>query len=146
MPRNDDNHFGYLLHDVARLLRREYDKRIKDLGLTRAQWVALAALIQQDGQTQTELAFILDMGRAPLGTLIDRLERDGWVERKPDPEDRRANRVYITKKIQPLLSKLTQVGTEVYKAATAELPEHEIERVINTLARIKANLMAVDGQ
>ncbi len=142
---NTDNHFGYLLHDVARLLRREFDRRIKTLGLTRAQWIALAALLQQDGLTQTELAFMLDMGRAPLGTLIDRLERDGWVERKPDPEDRRANRVYITKKIKPLLSKLSLVSQEVYEAAITELPEHEVERVMGTLSRIKANLMAIDN-
>lgn len=146
MPESPDNHFGYLLHDVARLLRREFDQRIKEFGVTRAQWIALAALLQQDGLTQTELAFMLDMGRAPLGTLVDRLERDGWVTRKPDPEDRRANRIYITKKIDPLLPKLAAVSRDVYQAAVAELPEHEIERVMSTLSRIKANLLSIGSE
>lgn len=138
-----EEHFGYLLHDVARLLRREFDRQIKSLGLTRAQWTALAALLRNDGLTQTELAFLLDMGRAPLGTLIDRLERDGWVSRKPDPEDRRANRVYITKKIKPLLPRLQELGEQVHNAAVSEIPADEIAHIIRTLSRIKGNLLAL---
>lgn len=138
-----EGHFGYLLHDVARLMRREFDRQIKPLGLTRAQWTALAALFRNDGLTQTELAFLLDMGRAPLGTLIDRLERDGWVKRKPDPDDRRANRVYITKKVKPLLPKLSEVSEQVYHAAVAEIPPQEIEHILRTLSRIKGNLLAL---
>lgn len=140
-----EGQFGYLLHDVARLMRREFDKRLKTLGLTRAQWVALAALIQQDGQTQTELAFVLDMGRAPLGTLIDRLERDGWVRRKPDPNDRRANRLYITDKINSLLDDFARASRDVYRDTTNGLSGTDLKQLQSMLDRMKENLLALSG-
>lgn len=147
MPsRSDQGEFAYLVHDVARLLRREFDRRIRALNLTRAQWTALAALIQQDGLTQTELAYMLDMGRAPLGTLVERLERDGWVKRKPDQQDKRVNRVYITRKIRPLLPRLKQISTTVYDDAVAGLAPDAVDEVVATLGRVKANLVGLDGE
>ncbi|HPE31662.1 MAG TPA: MarR family transcriptional regulator, partial [Parvularculaceae bacterium] len=76
---------GYLINDVARLLRREFDRRVKHIGLTRAQWFVLAHLYRNDGRTQRALADELDMEPAPLGRLIDRLEESGWVRRAPAP-------------------------------------------------------------
>ncbi len=131
---------AYLLHDVARLMRREFDRRLRELGLTRAQWTALAALLQQNGLKQTELAFMLDMARAPLGTLVDRLERDGWVRRKPDPEDGRANRLYITDKINPLMEEFTQANLDVYQMAIKGLSAADLAALPRALARMKANL------
>ena len=86
---------GFLIADVARLLRAAFERQISETGLTRTQWQALVYLIRQEGLTQTELAQRLDIGKATVGGVIDRLARAGLVERRDDPIDRRANRVLI---------------------------------------------------
>ena len=98
MKREDlEWNLGYLLDDAARLMRRAFDARIRHLGLTRAQWFVLAQLYREDGYTQTNLAKLADMDRATLGKVVDRLQEKGLIERRPHPEDRRANLIYITK-------------------------------------------------
>ncbi len=97
MLREDlSRNFGYLVQDVARLMRTVYDRRVRSLGLTRSQWWVLSFLFRHPGATQTELAAILEIERPTLGRLLDRLERKGWVRRAHDPRDRRAWRVHLT--------------------------------------------------
>src|ERR1700730_4739488 len=86
---------SFLIHDVSRMRRTAYDQLMRPLGVTRAQWWVLAHLSRRDGMMQTELADSLDVGKASLGTLIDRLEAGGFVERREDPTDRRAKRLYM---------------------------------------------------
>src|SRR3989304_6356059 len=93
---NLDRNFGFLVHDVARLLRKEYDRRVRRLGLTRSQWRVVAHLYRNEGVTQTELADILEIEDATLAGLLDRLEAAGWVERRPGGRGRRANRLHLT--------------------------------------------------
>ena len=74
---NVERNFGFILHDVARLLRTEYDRRVASLGLTRSQWWVLTHLYRNEGVTQTELADVLELERPSLGRLLDRLEANG---------------------------------------------------------------------
>ena len=85
-----------MLSDVARLIRTVFDRRVRDMGLTRAQWLVLTRLYRRPGASQTELADMLEIDRASAGRMIDRMEKNGWVERRPDDGDRRINRLHLT--------------------------------------------------
>src|SRR4051794_4581746 len=87
--------FAFLVSDVARLMRTLTDQKARDIGTTRAQWAVLVRLERSQGQSQNELAAQLDIQPITLGRLIDKLCRDQLVERRPDPVDRRINRLYL---------------------------------------------------
>ena len=137
---------GFLLHDVARLMRRAFDRRVKHLGLTRSQWFVLVHLYRTDGQTQRHLAEELDMERAPLSKLLDRLESGGWIERRADPTDRRANRVYITKKIDPLMTEVITDGEMLTEDIFSGVDESAREEFLSVLVKAKSNLIAQEQQ
>jgi DNA-binding MarR family transcriptional regulator len=153
MFREDlSRNFGFLLNDVARLMRTVYDRRVKSLGLTRSQWWVLNHLFRGDGVTQTELAETLEIEKPTLGRLLDRLEAKGWVRRADDATDRRAWRVYLTDEVGPAMRELRVVAAELRRDALAGLSAAERERFVDTLLAIKANLAklppgagAVDG-
>ena len=151
MCREDlSRNFGFLLNDVARLMRTVYDRRVKSLGLTRSQWWVLNHLFRGDGVTQTELAETMEIEKPTLGRLLDRLEAKGWVRREDDATDRRAWRVYLTDEVGPAMRELRAVAAELRRDALAGLSAAERERFVDTLLAIKANLAklppgAVDG-
>jgi DNA-binding MarR family transcriptional regulator len=141
MFREDlSRNFGFLLNDVARLLRTTYDRRVKALGLTRSQWWVLTHLYRGDGVTQTELAETLEIEKPTLGRLLDRLEAKGWVRRAADARDRRAWRVYLTDEVEPAMRTLRTVAAELRRDALAGLPAAERDRFVDTLLSIKSNL------
>jgi MarR family transcriptional regulator for hemolysin len=90
MAKTEDISFGYLLNDVTLLIRKHFDRRAVKFGLTRAQWRAVKVLYHREGLRQTELAEFLEMEPIAVGRVIDRLQAAGFVERRPDPKDRRA--------------------------------------------------------
>jgi DNA-binding MarR family transcriptional regulator len=141
MFREDlSRNFGFLLNDVARLMRTVYDRRVRSLGLTRSQWWVLNHLFRGDGVTQTELAETLEIEKPTLGRLLDRLEAKGWVRREDDATDRRAWRVYLTDEVGPAMRELRAVAAELRRDALAGLSAAERERFVDTLLAIKANL------
>jgi DNA-binding MarR family transcriptional regulator len=141
-----ERNFGFLGHDVARLLRVAYDRRAKALGLTRSQWWVLNNLFRRDGITQSELADLLEIEKATLGRLIDRLEAKGWVERRSDPRDRRANRLHLTGEVQALMQDLRRIAAGLRADALKGMAPEEAERLIDALALVKANLGRLNGQ
>jgi MarR family transcriptional regulator for hemolysin len=143
-PKDLSRSLGFLVHDVARLMRREFDRRVRHLGLTRSQWFVIAHLYRSDGQTQRHLADELDMQRAPLSKLLDRLESGGWVRRQADPHDRRANRVYITKKIDPLMIEGVSVGEALSNDIFSGVEDDAREEFLTILALTKSNLIAME--
>ena len=141
MFREDlSRNFGFLVNDVARLMRTTYDRRVKSLGLTRSQWWVLNHLYRRDGVTQTELAETLEIEKPTLGRLLDRLEAKGWVRRADDAADRRAWRVYLTDEVEPAMRTLRVVAAELRRDALAGLSAAERERFVDTLLTIKTNL------
>ncbi len=138
--------FGFLVHDIARLMRTEFDLRVKDSGLTRSQWWVLAHLLPNDGVTQSELAEQLDIGKASLGTLLDRLEAKVWVRRETDPSDRRAKRVFHTAKARPILDLMNDVGTDLHRQALAGLSRDEQQQLVEMLIHVKANLLVASPE
>ena len=131
---------GFTLHDTARLLRTYSDQRARELGTTRAQWAVLARLQRCEGVKQSELAEALDIAPITLGRLIDKLASSGLVERRDDPADRRAHRLYLTEKAAPALSQLGALAEDVMGRALAGLDEGAIRTILDGLITIKANL------
>ena len=146
MLREDlSRNFGFLLNDVARLLRTTYDRRVKALGLTRSQWWVLTHLYRGDGVTQTELAATLEIEKPTLGRLLDRLEAKGWVRRDHDARDRRAWRVFLTDEVEAAMRTMRAIAAEVRRDALAGLAAAERERFVDTLLAIKANLAKLEN-
>jgi DNA-binding MarR family transcriptional regulator len=128
---------SFLIHDVSRMRRTAYDQLMRPLGVTRAQWWVLAHLSRRDGIMQTELADALDVGKASLGTLIDRLEAGGFVERREDPADRRAKRLYMAEPGYGLLERMTHEEIRFNERVLSGLSATDRETMIRTLTAIK---------
>ena len=137
---NLDRNFGFLLNDVARLLRTTFDRRVKPLGLTRSQWWVLTHLFRNDGMTQAELADMLEVERPTLGRLLDRLEANGWIRREADAQDRRAKRVYLTQAVEPSMRAMRHIAAQVRADAMEGMSTEEQERFVDTLIAVKTNL------
>jgi len=141
MLREDlSRNFGFLLNDVARLMRTAYDRRIRKLGLTRAQWWVLTHLYRSNGASQTELAETLEIEKPTLGRLLDRLEAKGWVRREHDASDRRVWRVHLTDEVEPALRTMRRIAAELRRDALTGISAAERERFVDTLLAIKENL------
>ncbi len=141
MLREDlSRNFGFLLHDVARLMRTAYDRRIRKLGLTRAQWWVLTHLYRSNGVSQTELAETLEIEKPTLGRLLDRLEAKGWVRREHDASDRRVWRVHLTDEVEPALRTMRTIAADLRRDALTGISAAERERFVDTLLAIKENL------
>jgi DNA-binding MarR family transcriptional regulator len=132
--------FGFILHDVARLLRTAYDRRMKALGLTRSQWWVLTHLYRNDGVTQSELADILEIERPTLGRLLDRLASNGWIRREEHAQDRRAKRVCLTEEVKPAMKAMREAAAELRRDALAGLTPEQQTQFVDTLIAVKANL------
>jgi MarR family transcriptional regulator for hemolysin len=131
---------GFLLHDVARLLKRRFEQNARGYGLTRSQWQVLAYLASNEGINQSGLAELLEIEPITLGRIIDRLEKRGLIERHPDPSDRRAWLLHSTPAARPKLTQLRELGDVTRGEALAGVPESDTERLLGTLQALKANL------
>ena len=136
---------GFLLHDTARLMRRDFERRSKGTGLTRAQWAVLAHLARSEGSSQAALADILDIEPITLVRLLDRLEDAGWVERRPDPDDRRVRRLFLTETARPLMEQFEQLASETREASLAGLTPEERQQLVDLLMRVRGNLSGRDS-
>lgn len=137
---------GFVLHDVARLMRWNFDRQAQGLGLTRAQWSVLAHLKRNDGVQQKTLAQLMDIKPITLARHIDRLEREGWVTRQDDPTDRRAKRLFLTAKASPQLELMQKLGQKVRRQALQGISSEDEAKAIEVLRRIRDNLSDAGGQ
>ena len=140
MPYDPERSFGFLLHDIARLLRKRFDQRARALGLSRSQWQVLAHLSRHEGLNQSGLADILEVENITLGRQIDRMQEAGWVERRADPGDRRARLLFTTEKVAPVMERMRALAAETRNEALAGLPDAEREALIESLIHVRANL------
>jgi DNA-binding MarR family transcriptional regulator len=136
--------FGFLLHDTARLLRRDFERRSKGTGLTRAQWAVLAYVARNEGSNQAALADMLEIEPITLVRLLDKLEAAGLVERRPDPADRRVRRLHLTEATGPLLRQLQDLASETRESALAGLTDAERQQLTELLMKVRANLSGRD--
>lgn len=143
-----DHSFGFLVNDVARLFGRRFSHNGKRLGLTRAQCRTLGYLVRNEGINQAGLADLLEIRPMTLVRQIDRMEEAGWIERRPDPADRRARRLYLTGKARPILGRIWNVANETRDEALARLTPDEADQLVDLLSRVQETLserLPLDG-
>ena len=136
-----ERNLGLLLGDVARLTRTAFDRRVQPLGLTRSHWWVLTYVFRDQGLTQSELANHLELGKVAMGKLIDRLEAKGWLERRPDPMDRRIRRIYLMAAAEPLLEAMREPSQDLYGMLVAGLSHADQERLVDMLVALRQNLL-----
>jgi MarR family transcriptional regulator, transcriptional regulator for hemolysin len=139
-PVDLDRSFGFLVHDVARLYGRRFDRNGRRLGLTRAQCRTLGYLARNEGINQAGLADLLEIRPMTLVRQIDRMQEAGWIERRPDPTDRRARRLFLTDKARPVLGRIWDVATETQDQVLAALSPDESEQLLELLRRVHGAL------
>jgi len=139
-----DRMLGFLVADIARLLRRSMDRRLQSLGLTQAQWRAIVHLSRSEGMTQTSLAESLEIQPITLTRLIDRMESAGWVERRTHPHDRRAVQLFLTAQSQPILEEMHARAADTLNEATRGLTARAQRQLGITLEQIKHNLLTAE--
>ncbi len=145
MSPDDDEYIGYVLSDVARLIRTVFDRRVRDIGLTRAQWLVLTRLYRRPGASQTELADMLEIDRASAGRMIDRMQKNGWVERRADTGDRRVNRLHLTADARRAHRGMWAIAEATVDDALAPLSAAERDQFTRLAARVKGQLQSMAG-
>jgi len=128
---------GFLVHDVARLMRYRFDFRARSLAVTRPQWRALFTIAVNEGMTQAALAERLDVERITLCRMIDRLADAGLVERRADPKDRRVWRIHLLPAAYPIVDQLAAIGAEIEAEALSVLSPEERETLRDMLTRLR---------
>src|SRR5215469_9567984 len=139
-PARNNRELAFSINDVARLLRTYADHEARRFGMTRAKWAVLAWLDWFEGLKQAELAEMLDLQPITLTRLLDGLADNGLIERRPDPDDRRAKRLFLTPAARPLLERLTALGEELMATALAGLAPSDIDALLGRLTTVKDNL------
>lgn len=130
----------FLLHEVARLLRKRFEQISRESGLTRSQWQALAYLAQNEGINQSGLAELLDVEPITLSRILDKLEACGLIERHPHPSDRRVRILRLAPAARAKLMQARKLGEIARLEALTGLPEAEGLRLLETLKTLKFNL------
>ncbi|MGD0494292.1 MAG: MarR family transcriptional regulator [Steroidobacteraceae bacterium] len=146
MKRNERNRIGSLVHDVSRLRRTACDHLMRPLDITRSQWWVLSGLSGHgDGITQTALARLLDLGKVALGGIVERLEERGLVERRADADDRRTNRVFLTRKGNQMLERVAKIGMTMDAKIMRGISTARQNMLADILQTMKINLIALDA-
>jgi MarR family transcriptional regulator for hemolysin len=130
------------LVESSRLLRNYIDNRAKGRGSTRAQWIVLFRLRQQEGLSQVDLADVLELQPISLVRLLDRLVEHGLLERRHDPRDRRANKLFLTASGRQLVDDLDSLRDAIAIDVLQDIPEKAIETSLETLRDIKERIKA----
>jgi DNA-binding MarR family transcriptional regulator len=139
---NTDDFIGVVISDVARLLRTAFDRRVRGMGLTRAQWLLLTRLHRRPGASQSEIADMMEIERASAGRLIERLEAKGWIERRTG-DDRRVKRVYLTAEAERVHKRIWRIAEANVDGALSDLSARDSAELMRLLGHVKKNLLAV---
>lgn len=133
---------GWLIYDVSRLLVRSIERKVGEAGITSQQWRVLIQLARQDGQTQSQLAEESEIAPAPLGRLLDRLEQQKVIERRADPLDRRAKRIYLADGEQgPFFERLRQLGMQQFETVYKTVSEADLLELQRLMQKLKTNML-----
>jgi DNA-binding MarR family transcriptional regulator len=136
-------HFGFVLKDVQRLWVRLFEQRLPQLGMTFTQCKVLVFLSRNEGTTQAKLAEASDTEPMTLVRVLDRMERDGWIERRPDPADRRAYRLHLRPDSNPVLAEILRIAEKARNEALAGFTAAQREQLMEMMEHVRANLVAL---
>jgi len=142
MDTDYERNVSFLVQDVARLMRLAFDRRIKEFGLTRSQWFALAFLHRKDGLTQQQLADQMDMERAPLSKTLARLEKNGWIIKNSTPEDKRVNKIFLSDKAKNIMPELKNEADALLDYTLCGLSVEKRNLFTDILSQVKGRLLA----
>lgn len=130
----------FLLHDVARLLHVDADKRARSHGMTRAQWGILLWLERQPGISQKELAELLEVEPITVARLIDRLQTRDMVERRPDPRDRRVWRLHLRPPAHDVLQEIAEQRAEMTRLVSQGIESDTLDMMTEVLLLMKSTM------
>ena len=136
----DISSFGFLLSDVSRLYTRHFDRHTDEIGVTLAQAKVLAFLARNEACTQVQLAEICDIDPMTLVRILDRMENDGWIERRIDAGDRRVRRLHLCPAAQPVLDSIAELARRARAVALAGLSATQREDLLNMLEHVHQKL------
>ncbi len=131
---------GWQIGEISNALKRLFDRRAAEVGVTRAQWRVMAQLIRHPGLRQSALAERLDIEPITLTRTVDRLEEAGLVERRPDPADRRARLLFLSDRAQPTVERLQALAAELNSAVFGSLDKTQLDVLQEALAAIRSNI------
>ena len=143
LPKSLSSNLGLLITSVATRYRVTFDREMQPLGLTRSQWWVLAHIYYFNGDqgvSQAKLAEILDVDKAGIARLVARLEKKGWIERKPHRSDGRAMVISLTPRIHKLMADITALGDVLIKQSLGRLSRSKVKEIQSGLLEIGANL------
>ena len=144
MPKTHPHReIAFLINDVGRLIRTYADQEVRRFGMTRAQWAVLSRIGRVEGLKQSELAEMLDLQPITLTRLIDRLCDSGLIERRADPNDRRAKRLFLTSAAKPLMDRLDALGEELMGTVLEGIEPAENDLMLRHLNAVRENLRRV---
>ena len=139
-PSNPRREIGLKMAVLARQMRQRFDERVEQMGVTRAKWVLIAAVAGDPGTTQREIAAKLEVSDVTAGRMIDRVSADGLVERREDPQDRRAYRIFLTPAAQPVMAKLATAADAYEREMFACMDEAELATMNALLDKLSLHL------
>jgi MarR family transcriptional regulator for hemolysin len=133
---------GFIVNSTAKAFQKALDSELrKNVGVTISQWRVIATLVLQPGLTQKEIADKVGIEGATLVPVIDKMEKEGFLKRKPDSKDRRVNRIYLTPKADSLWNSMTECALRIRKVSTKDIPDDQIKSTLETLRKISKNLL-----
>lgn len=132
---------GFIVNTTAKAFQKALDAELrKNVGVTIGQWRVISTLVRQPGITQKEIADRVGIEGSTLVPIIDKMEKDGFVKRKLDDEDRRINRIYLTTKADDLWNSMIECALKIRKLSTKEISEEQIKTTLDVLKKISKNL------
>ena len=145
-PSERLRNFGFLMRDVSRLYGRHFERQARELELTLPQCKVLAHLQRNEGISQARLAELTETDPMTLVRTLDRMQQDHWVERRPDPSDRRAHRLFLREEARPVLARMWKIADQARSEAISILSEKEREQLLELLGRLHQNLQQLDSR
>ena len=142
----DHSDLLYLMHELSRRVSTHSDQHLAKAGVTHVQWWAMMHIYENEGLTQTQLAELMQMGRASLGKLVERLEAKCWIERRPDASDSRVRRIFLLHAAVPLFKHMTDEGKLLFKEFLAGISPAEEKRLLAGLRKIRGNAIRAEGK
>jgi MarR family transcriptional regulator for hemolysin len=136
--------FGFLLRDVHRLYAKHFERYAREIELTLPQCKVLGHLSRNEGISQARLAELTDTDPMTLVRTLDRMQQDQWIERRPDPEDRRAHRLYLREAVKPIMARMWKLADQARQEALSALTVAEREQLLDLLERVHGALLQLE--
>jgi DNA-binding MarR family transcriptional regulator len=145
-PDELQRNIAYLITDIARLYRTNFDREMKALGLNRSEWWLISYLCYFNGSTQQTLSELLDIGNAGMTKLVDRLEASGVVRRKAHGKDRRSKRIYLTERSMPIAGEVDKASDRAIAESLSAMGEDQQAQLRTVLTDLRNMMKTRSGR